>query len=357
MSQALIAELVRLAQRVSGSLGVPRAEATRDFWNLARQLRAALPPLLLPHRTGSGKRRIGYLLAQSDRMAENLAVLSREHGATDHAVWLYLPRGVKGPPTVAWARTIDLGNLAELQAARVIAEADLDVLVDLDGAALAAMPLLIALRPARAIIEPLFEPAWPGDANSPAAVPDPARGAAQLVQLARRMADSLPGGDLQSPDSPAELNGRLDRAIRMHQAGELDAARQAYESVLARYAEHPVAAYLLGQLLHQQGRSAEAVPWLQRAARAAPEFRDAHYTLGQRLADSGRWDEAASAYRCAVELTPEFAAGWSGLGLAALHDPGTARHTAIEFLERAVALEPDTASVALQSGRRDATQW
>ncbi|MBK8742472.1 MAG: tetratricopeptide repeat protein, partial [Betaproteobacteria bacterium] len=37
--------------------------------------------------------------------------------------------------------------------------------------------------------------------------------------------------------------------------------------------------------------------------------------------DAGRWDEAVDAYRCAVDLTPRFAAGWSGLGLAALHVP------------------------------------
>jgi protein O-GlcNAc transferase len=341
MAQDLLSELRRVVQRVSDSLDASPAETARDFWNLARQLRAALPPLLLPHRYGSRKGRIGYLAAEPAHMAENLAALSREHGAGEHDVWLYPLGAVKGPLSVAWARTMDLANLTALQAARVIAEADLDVLIDLDGAALTAVPLLIALRPARAIIEPLFEPAWPGDSSSRPAVPDSAPGIAQLAQFARRAADGLRGAARQPLDSPAELNGRLNRAIRMHQAGELGAARAAYENVLVRYAEHPVAAYLLGQLLHQQGRSTEAIPWLQRAARAAPEFRDAHYTLGQRLADSRRWDEAASAYRCAVELTPRFAAGWSGLGLAAQHDPDTAGRTAIEYLERAVALEPD----------------
>ena len=342
MFQDLASELRRVAQRLSGRPEPSRAETTREFWSLARQFRAGLPPLLLPHRSGSRKGRIGYLAARSACTAENLAALFREHSPGAHDVWLYTLGAAQGPLSVAWARTIDLARRTELQAARAIAEADLDVLIDLDGGALAAMPLLVALLPARAVIEPLFEPVGFADSRSCAAVSDTTPGISQWAQLARMAADAPREPARQPLDSPAELNGRLDAAIHSHQAGELGAARDAYEGVLARYAEHPVAAYLFGQLLHQQGRSIEAIPWLQRAVRAAPEFRDAHYALAQRLADSRRWDEAASAYRCAVDLTPRFAAGWSGLGLAAEQEQGAAGHSAIEYLERAVALEPDT---------------
>jgi predicted O-linked N-acetylglucosamine transferase (SPINDLY family) len=356
MSQDLVGELRELAQRATDGCGALRAQVTRDFWRLAGQLRAALPPLLLPYRTGSARVRIGYLVATRGRVNENLAELSGEHDAGSEDVWLYLLGGVKHSLTVGWARTADLSNLTALQAARLIAEADLDALIDIDGAALTAMPFLIALCPARAIIEPLFEPACPAAAGSQSAAQGAATGLAQMARLARAAAANRPGQSSQPLDSPAELNGRLDRAIRMHQAGELEAAHVAYESVLMRYPEHPVAAYLLGQLSHQQGKSGEAILRLQLAASAAPEFRDAHYTLGQRLVDSRRWSEAASAYRRSVELTPGFAAGWSGLGLATQHDPGTAGRTAIGYLERAVALEPDVAQwrfnlgAALQRG-------
>jgi protein O-GlcNAc transferase len=343
MSQVLVGELRAMAQRFSGSPVAWRAEATRNFWNIAKQLRAALPPLLLPQRTGSSKRRIGYLVAGRLGFAENLAALANAHHGADEQVWLYVLGDVKDPLAAAWARTVDLGGLTELHAARVIAEADLDALVDLDGAAFAAMPLMIALHPARGVIEPAFEPAYSGDAGVEQPVLHAARGVAQLAQLARTAVCGLQTASDWQFDSPAELNGRLNRAILMHQEGGLDAARSAYEDVLSRYAEHPVAAYLLGQLLYQQGRPEEAIPWLRLAARAAPEFRDAHYTLGQRLADAGRWDEAAAAYRCTVELTPDFAAAWSGLGLAVERSQNAADRAAIEHLERAVALEPDTA--------------
>lgn len=342
MSQDLASELRSVAQRLSGRLEPSRAETTREFWSLARQLRAALPPLLLPHRSGSRKGRIGYLATGCAYMSENLESLSREHSAGAHDVTVYALGAGQGLLSVAWARTIDLAHRTELQAARAIAEADLDVLIDLDGAALSAMPLLVAMRPARVIIEPLFEPAGFADSRSCPAVSHTTPGIAHWAQLARIAADAPRGPALPPLDSPAELNGHLDAAIRLHRAGELGAAREAYEGFLARCAEHPVAAYLLGQLLQQLGRPSEAIPWLQRAARVAPEFRDAHYALAQRLADSRRWDEAASAYRCTVDLTPRFAAGWSGLGLAVEHERGTPGHSAIEYLERAVTLEPDT---------------
>jgi len=143
--------------------------------------------------------------------------------------------------------------------------------------------------------------------------------------------------------SPASLNALLNRAIQLHQGGDLAAARVQYEDVLAGYPQHPIAAYLLGQLLHQLNAPELAIGWLQSASSVSPEFRDAHYTLAQRLADSGRWHEAAASYRRAVDLTPGFAAGWSGLGLASLRVGDAVNRTAISYLERAAALEPESA--------------
>ena len=342
MSQDLATELRTLAQRASASLGASRARATLDFWYAARQFRAALPPLLLPIRSGSTVRRIGYLAAKPGCVTENSAKFSVGADDTQKEIWLYLLNGVTVPSPPGLVKTVALTNLSELQAARLVAEADLDLLIDCDGAALAVMPLLIALHPARALVEPLFEPACATGPGSQPATSDSITEAAHTSRLDRPVVNGVPDSLRQELDSPSTLNGAIEQAIPMHRAGELGAARNAYESVLARYPEHPVAAYMLGQLSHQQGRITEAISWLQRAVKAAPEFRDAHYTLGQRLADLGRWAEAASAYRCAVDLTPGFAAGWSGLGLAAQHETGAAARAGVECLERAVALEPDS---------------
>lgn len=338
MSQALVADLRKLAQRLTGDAGQARAAATAEFWRIGRELRAALPPLLLPGRPAAGKPRIGYLVAHPDRLPATLAVLHREHENGAHDVWLFLLEGLDRAPDAAWAQVVDLRNRGELKAARAVAAADLEVLVDLEGAALAAAPLLVALRPARAIIEPRFEPASTVPVT-PAIDATPS--VALLARAARVAAECRQDRLRTSVVDIVALDGRLEAAVRLHQAGDSAGARRAYESVLADCQEHPVANYLLGQLLHQQGHASAAISRLRRAVGAAPEFRDAHYTLGQRLADAGHWDDALAAYRCAVDLTPRFAAGWSALGLAALRGSEAGVRAAIGHLERAVALEPD----------------
>ncbi|MBK8742474.1 MAG: hypothetical protein IPM02_24620 [Betaproteobacteria bacterium] len=50
MSQVLVADLRRLAQSLAGDAGQARADVTAEFWRVGRELRAALPPLLLPGR-------------------------------------------------------------------------------------------------------------------------------------------------------------------------------------------------------------------------------------------------------------------------------------------------------------------
>jgi predicted O-linked N-acetylglucosamine transferase (SPINDLY family) len=63
-----------------------------------------------------------------------------------------------------------------------------------------------------------------------------------------------------------------------------------------------------------------------------------------------RWHEAAATYRRALDLTPGFAAGWSGLGLSSLNLPESASRPAISYLERAAALEPDSAQWSFNLG-------
>lgn len=337
MSQELAAALRDLARSAGDNLAAARADVTRDFWLLARQLRAALPPLLLPHRSGSAKRRIGYLISAGAHGTRDIAELRREHVADN--VWLFRLSATPGTGEDEWAHTVELADLGEAQAARVIAGADLDVLIDVDGAALCAAPLIIALRPARTIIEPLFDPASDDGFRSGTVSTDGPPEISGTAQSARTAAEVVRRNPSQTIAAPAQVNALLEDAIRLHREGDLAAAHASYESVVA-HCEHPIAAYLLGQLLHQQGRSADAIPWLQRAADWAPEFRDAHYTLGQRLADAKHWEQAADAFHRAVELTPQFAPGWSGLGLAAEHVDDASARGALEYLDRAVTLEP-----------------
>ena len=211
------------------------------------------------------------------------------------------------------------------------------------GLALFEMPLVIAMHPARAIVEPLFNPpVSPQDVTlARSSSPTGAYDSDTLVDAARRAAahdwPQLPEGV-----TAIDLAQQLDPAVRTHRAGAHETAQSGYLAVLARYPQHPVALYLLGQLSSARGETYEALVSFERAAQSAPEFRDAHYALAQRHAESGDWPSALHAYRATVDLTPQFAAGWSGVGLATLRTDGD-MGAAIDCLQRAVAIEPSSA--------------
>ena len=320
--QALPDALRRTARSLRAATGDDeRARLTAEFRSLARMLRAGQPPLLLPHRSAPGTRRFGYVVDPRD--ADALAAIQQAHAAAgDHAWLIAIGRGRTPQPGIP---VIDMTAVPEPQAIRTIAQADLDVLVDVDGSALTETPLLIAMHPARAIVERLFVPTAQVDT---------------LIDLARRSdphVEALPDGV-----DPQELVRQLDGAIREHRGGDAANARAGYLAILARYPDHPVALYLLGQLLSAAGQIDDAIASFRRASLAAPEFRDAHYALAQRLAERGEWPDALPSYARTVELTPGFAGGWSGLGLATLQtDAG--RNDAVAHLQRAVGIEPDAA--------------
>ncbi len=78
--------------------------------------------------------------------------------------------------------------------------------------------------------------------------------------------------------------------------GDLDAAAQAYRTALARAPQFSNAANGLGAVLIQQGKAAEAVPWLERAAEDR-RFIEAQLNLGIALQESGQLARARDQYR------------------------------------------------------------
>ena len=339
----------RAAEQVRQSQpGETRAIATRTFWRYARMLRASQPPLLLPHRSEPATRRIGYLVDP-----QRPGVLESIHGAhatgDERVVVFVIGRGRTAPAGVA---AINLSGMSDAQIVRIVVGADLDALVDMTGLALVEMPLVVAMHPARAIVEPLFEPQLSPDDIAPTqrmrptkpSQPSTAGGQldfAMLIDMARGAAahdwPSLPDGI-----TAIDLAQQLDPAVRTHRAGVHETAKSGYLAVLARYPEHPVALYLLGQLSSARGETHEALAMFDRAAQSAPDFRDAHYAIAQRHAENSDWLDALHAYRKTVELTPQFAAAWSGVGLSTLRTDGDTS-VAIEYLQRAVAIEPSSA--------------
>jgi tetratricopeptide (TPR) repeat protein len=162
----------------------------------------------------------------------------------------------------------------------------------------------------------------------------------------------------QEPSVPPELD-RLARAVASYPedpdllfafAQSLAAHGRDAEAVEqlraldARWPEHRKdVPLLLGRLLHGLGRSAEAVPHLERAVALDPESGAAQMLLGLALRASGRDGEAEAAFERAAAATPELEGeAWllSGLSRLARGD----RAGGDERLERAMEADPGGAA-------------
>jgi len=102
-------------------------------------------------------------------------------------------------------------------------------------------------------------------------------------------------------------------AEALHLQGDIGKAESLYRELLT---EGPAVGVLgnLGVLLREGDRYEEALPFLLRAARAAPQNTRLLYNLANALADTGRSAEAEAAYRRVLQLDPQHALAQLNLG-------------------------------------------
>ena len=105
-----------------------------------------------------------------------------------------------------------------------------------------------------------------------------------------------------TPKSAVQIE--MNVALQFHRAGDLAAAEAAYRRILAVAQKHGNAWNLLGVLLHQTGRSAEATEALRQACEILPGFADAHSNRAMVALDSGDFALAEHALERALTLDP-----------------------------------------------------
>jgi tetratricopeptide (TPR) repeat protein len=117
----------------------------------------------------------------------------------------------------------------------------------------------------------------------------------------------------------------INSAFARHQAGDLDAAEALYHEVLNTEPDNLNGLQLLGVLIHQRGRSAEAVTLLQHAIAVlerrgdeGPQHAALYNNLGNALRAAGRPADAAAHYRHGIALDPDLAELHANLGNALL---------------------------------------
>src|SRR4051812_5511154 len=104
-------------------------------------------------------------------------------------------------------------------------------------------------------------------------------------------------------EGSSTVHDALRAALALQQRGDLTAAEQAWRKLLARFGSQPDAEHMLGVTLHALGRSEEALPWFERAARqrGGAMLWSNHAAA---LLALGRAGEAAALARRAVRADP-----------------------------------------------------
>ena len=160
----------------------------------------------------------------------------------------------------------------------------------------------------------------------------------------RRIACTLIG----TRDGRNNLGDRLDirtlpealaYATKLHKAGRLRQAEQAYRQILRSDPQCGKALYCLGQLKASIGSHGAAKRVFQSLVAVTPDAGKAWLRLGHSLEAKRRYSEAADAYREVVRKQPGLAAAHNKLG-GVLFRLG--RHDeAIAAFDQAIALQPD----------------
>jgi tetratricopeptide (TPR) repeat protein len=127
-----------------------------------------------------------------------------------------------------------------------------------------------------------------------------------------------------------------------------------WEHALAVTSDNYYAQHGMGSLLREQGRAAEAVPYLRESIRLNRRFPDAHNNLGMALEALGQTDEAAAEYVEALRIDPAMELAHNNLG-SLLLKAGRADEAAVQFAE-ALRQSPDAAAVRDNLGQARAAR-
>jgi len=134
------------------------------------------------------------------------------------------------------------------------------------------------------------------------------------------------------------MDSRIPNAARLQKQKKYPEAEQIYRQILRNQPRDPDALLLLGLLLHETARSAEAVDAMKRAITAQPGRIEIHQTLVGVLVSLGRLTEAITEAREVVRLRPTAAESHYAVAQLLLQ---TGDHTAaLPSAVRAAELNP-----------------
>jgi tetratricopeptide (TPR) repeat protein len=142
---------------------------------------------------------------------------------------------------------------------------------------------------------------------------------------------------------------KLERALRLHDEGELDAAEALYREVLQAAPGNQTALHLSGLIAHQRGRHREAVDLMVAALSGGASSAAIHTNCGVAYRALGELEHAAWHIAWAISLDPEDVNAHLNYGLV-LCDQGQAQQAALHF-ETVLQLRKDSYQANFHLGR------
>jgi tetratricopeptide (TPR) repeat protein len=143
------------------------------------------------------------------------------------------------------------------------------------------------------------------------------------------------------PRMVSDTKHLLELTFQQYRQGNLKAAETGLRKVLSIEPNQPDGLRLLGELLSDLRRPAEAIAVLIRLAELHPRNFVTHYTLGNAYRLAGQMEAAISSYKTALALNPDFAGAHHGLGVVLRQTEQ--EHEAVASFLRSVRAKPDWA--------------
>jgi len=138
---------------------------------------------------------------------------------------------------------------------------------------------------------------------------------------------------------PAEINQAIAAAIAHWRRGEMEAAEQLCQRVLAAWPSNPAALHVMGVMAQGRGKLDLALSLLRRAAESPSATADCLSNLAEICRRKGLLAEGEAAARDAVAQDPNLVAGWNNLGII-LQEEGKLEE-GLACLDRLLAMAPD----------------
>jgi len=131
----------------------------------------------------------------------------------------------------------------------------------------------------------------------------------------------------------------LQKAVTLHQSGELEKAALLYQEILYLYPETPDALHLLGVIAHQQNKHQKSLTLIKQALHLNPDAAAYYFNAGEAFQALQEYTKACESYGKAIDLQQEYPEAWNRLALA-YHKQGDFS-SAYDAYKRAISLRQD----------------